>query len=288
MAKTIKFNLILDNQPVRNIDDLKNNFSIEDMLDVYKNGLLQRWLSVRGYNDYLNKVNSITAHSNTEIIQQLIKIFEMECDDDKIKESIAILEYVNERAALLEEYKKANYQVKSIIDDYHVGYESVIMDIIENKDNMPKIKANIQEIEKNYMGLFNLNYKDLYETLIEQAPLAVFAILMNDGMRSYFLDSECYIHEELNNFIQNRSWLKEKIGEELKIFKGDTEAYWKDIEPQGKKYMIIRMENGNYVRNVGKFGEELSSSDINGAFVILDGIDYKSRNANHELLYMEV
>ncbi|MBE2939755.1 hypothetical protein [Anoxybacillus flavithermus] len=288
MAKTIKFNLILDNQPVRNIDDLKNNFSIEDMLDVYKNGLLQRWLSVRGYNDYLNKVNSITAHSNTEIIQQLIKIFEMECDDDKIKESIAILEYVNEQAALLEEYKKANYQVKSIIDDYHVGYESVIMDIIENKDNMPKIKANIQEIEKNYMGLFNLNYKDLYETLIEQAPLAVFAILMNDGMRSCFLDSECYIHGELNNFIQNRSWLKEKIGEELKIFKGDTEAYWKDIEPQGKKYMIIRMENGNYVRNAGKFGEELSSSDINGAFVILDGIDYKSRNANHELLYMEV
>lgn len=40
MAKTIKFNLILDSNSVRNIDDLKNNFSIEDILDAYNNGLL--------------------------------------------------------------------------------------------------------------------------------------------------------------------------------------------------------------------------------------------------------
>lgn len=30
MAKTIKFNLICDNTPVRTIEDLQNNFSIED------------------------------------------------------------------------------------------------------------------------------------------------------------------------------------------------------------------------------------------------------------------
>ena len=49
MAKTIKFNLILDKQPVRTIDELRENFSIEDMLKYFKNGLLLRWLKVRGY-----------------------------------------------------------------------------------------------------------------------------------------------------------------------------------------------------------------------------------------------
>ena len=39
MAKTIKFNLICDNTPVRTIEDLQNNFSIEDVLDYYRNGL---------------------------------------------------------------------------------------------------------------------------------------------------------------------------------------------------------------------------------------------------------
>jgi len=55
MAKTIKFNLICDNTPVRTIEDLQNNFSIEDVLDYYRNGLLCRWLKVRGYEEELEK-----------------------------------------------------------------------------------------------------------------------------------------------------------------------------------------------------------------------------------------
>lgn len=49
MSKTIKFNLICDGNPVRNIEDLRDNFSIEDVLKVFHNGLLVRWLGVRGY-----------------------------------------------------------------------------------------------------------------------------------------------------------------------------------------------------------------------------------------------
>jgi hypothetical protein len=113
-------------------------------------------------------------------------------------------------------------------------------------------------------------------------------------MRSYFISSsnenanKQFIHRDIMKNVKNKSWIMGQLGEQLKIFKGDTESYWKDIEPKGKKCMVISMEAGNYVRNAGKFGEELSSNDINGAFVILDGIDYKSRNVDHELLYMEV
>lgn len=46
MAKTIKFNLICDEKPVRTIEDLQNSFSIEDVLNYYNNQLLHRWLRV--------------------------------------------------------------------------------------------------------------------------------------------------------------------------------------------------------------------------------------------------
>ena len=49
MAKTVKFNLILDGFPVRNLEGLREHFSIEDMLEYYNNGLLVKWLDVRGY-----------------------------------------------------------------------------------------------------------------------------------------------------------------------------------------------------------------------------------------------
>ena len=40
MTKTVKFNLILNDQAIRNLDDFRNNFSIEDVLNYYKNNLL--------------------------------------------------------------------------------------------------------------------------------------------------------------------------------------------------------------------------------------------------------
>jgi len=65
MAKTIKFNLILDGKPVRDIEGLQENFSIDDILLVYKNGLLEKWLKVRGFEDYLKKVEKINKNKET-------------------------------------------------------------------------------------------------------------------------------------------------------------------------------------------------------------------------------
>ena len=61
MAKTIKFNLICDEKPVRTIEDLQDNFSIEDIYRYYGNGLLLRWLDVRGYVAEAEKVKAISS-----------------------------------------------------------------------------------------------------------------------------------------------------------------------------------------------------------------------------------
>ena len=93
MAKTIKFNLICDNTPVRTIEDLQNNFSIEDVLDYYRNGLLCRWLKVRGYEEELKKVEEIRSEDSMGIIKELIRIFEIPCDPAEVEKSIYILKY---------------------------------------------------------------------------------------------------------------------------------------------------------------------------------------------------
>ena len=85
MAKTIKFNLICDEKPVRTIEDLQNNFSIEDVLEYYYNGLLQRWLKVRGYETELEKVSAITTEDSMEIIKDLIKIFEVSVEEEEVE-----------------------------------------------------------------------------------------------------------------------------------------------------------------------------------------------------------
>ena len=96
MAKTIKFNLVCDEKPVRTIEDLQNNFSIEDVLAYYDNKLLHRWLGVRGYNTELEAVSAITSSDPMEIIKELIRIFDVVTDEEKVEESIYMLKYLDE------------------------------------------------------------------------------------------------------------------------------------------------------------------------------------------------
>lgn len=144
MAKTIKFNLIMDGNPVRNLEGIRENFSIEDILKYFKNGLLVRWLEVRSYDKELEKVNAIDGNlDDLDLITELIKVFDVETDDKKIVTAIGILNYLNEENDLNKIYSENKFKKDQVIDDYHLGYNSLIYHIIENKDNMSMVKARI-------------------------------------------------------------------------------------------------------------------------------------------------
>ena len=159
MAKTIKFNLICDNTPVRTIEDLQNNFSIEDVLDYYRNGLLCRWLKVRGYEEELKKVEEIRSEDSMGIIKELIRIFEIPCDPAEVEKSIYILKYKVESESENEQYKQESYKVEGIIEDYQQGYRSLLNTIFENQNDAAQIKAAIQEIVEKYKWVLQYDYR---------------------------------------------------------------------------------------------------------------------------------
>lgn len=327
MAKTIKFNLICDGKPVRTIEDLQNNFSIEDVLVYYNNKLLHRWLEVRGYEEELEKVKSISTVDAIEIVKELIRIFDISNNDKEIEEKIYILIYMEKRKQLYSVYETQKNNIRSITDDYINGYLKLVAGILENPKDVAVIKANIAEMLSNYSWLVELDHRNLFYRLCDKSPLAIMCLLMNEQLRKYYLPvsekSEAVV--TMDGFSKSRAWMffgdkyvlkkddkgiegdrnimemfniiskmigtfsfKEDLGDNLKVFAGMTEGYWKDLEPKGKKYMIISMEAGDFVRSAGVSGEELGSKDIIYKFVIVDGIDYKSNSSEHKLLYMEV
>jgi len=83
--KQIKFNLILDGKPVRTIEELQDNFNLDDILDYFFNGLLEKWLKVRKYDSFLAQVQTIHAKIEiVEISKKLINIFDIELNDEAI------------------------------------------------------------------------------------------------------------------------------------------------------------------------------------------------------------
>lgn len=296
MAKTIKFNLICDNKPIRTIDDLQNNFLIEDVMEYYDNGLLDRWLEVRGYESELEKVRAITTDEVMEVAKQLIKIFNITVEDKKIEESIYILSFLKEREERFSIYQEKNYQMNKIIKDYQIRYQQLVDGMLSNPKDAAIIKANICEMVSNYTWIFELNHRALFYELMEQSSLAIMCLLMNEHSRKYYLiedENLTYdidieeMFEDICNMIQTNDF-KTELGENLITFSGITDGYWKDLEPKGKKYMIISMGQGDFVRAAGVSGGDLKSEDITNKFIILDGVDHKSKYSTHKLLYMEV
>lgn len=292
MAKTIKFNLILDDYPVRNLEGLQEHFSIEDMLKYFENGLLLRWLKVRGYDEQYAEVESIDKSlSKKEIVIALIKIFDViGMDSDYIEKAVGILTYLDEEKELNAIYKENAYAKKQIIDDYHSGYTALIMHMEENKENMALLKADVIQMEREYFGLFELNHYDLYSRLADSAPKAIFAILTRDAFRPFWIGEEATekIYNHIVTILLDSVKVKEILGDDLKIVNRDTQAMWDPIERAEVKVMVISIESGTFVKNAGAFSEKLGDTDVNDNLVIFNGLEYQCNDESYELLYMEV
>lgn len=299
MAKTIKFNLICDGKPIRTIEDLQENFCIEDVLKYYHNGLLQRWLDVRSYKDEHAKVAAIASNKDMDVIKELLQIFAVEMDEKKIEEGIYMLEFRQEKEVLYEAYQKDGFKVKSIVDDYAAGYRQLVDGIFDNPQDAAKIKANIAEMVNSYQWVLDLDYRNLFWELRAYSPLAIMCLLMNEGTRRYYLpapDEEMdsdkeQMYTNLKNLVIYEIFepdFAKMLGDNLHWFNGATEAYWKDMEANGKKYMILDIGEGDYVRAAGVKDGDMGREDVLGKFPILDGIDYKSNNTKTCLIYMEV
>lgn len=309
MAKTIKFNLICDNASIRTVEDLQNNFSVEDVLGYYHNGLLQKWLEVRGYMEALKKVKDIKATSDMEIVKQLIGIFNIETDMRKVEEAIYMMVYLEDEKEVLREYKKDKSDRDTIIKAYQDGYSKLIHVLYDVTDDSAKIKATIREIVEKYDWALRLHHRRLFWQLVKKSPLAIMCLLMNEGTRKFYLPMEITIKNEdgtersVTDTEQNsdkkemyteiirmlsREEVHKALEKDIKTYAGQTNGYWNDLEPKGRQFMIISMYDGDYIRPLGAMGEEYNYEAVKNKFLILDGIDFKSNSSDHTLLYMEV
>ena len=291
MAKTIKFNLILDNCPVRNLEGIQEHFSIEDMLKYFENGLLLRWLDVRGYQKQYEAVSRINNSLGAEeIITEMVKIFEVGMDDSDIEKAICILSYLDEERALNAVYKENAFAKKQIIDDYHAGFFALIAHMEINKDDMAILKADAIEMEREYLGLFTLAHREMYFRLLKSAPKAIFAILTRDAFRKYWIgeDAVAEIYNSIKTDLLPSTKAKEILGEDLKIVHRNTQAMWDPIERPEVKLMVISIASGTFVKNAGEFSEKLGNTDVNNKLLKFNGLEYQCNTESYELLYMEV
>ena len=76
---------------IRTLDDLRENFCVEDVLMHFEDGKLEKWLDVWNYKSELEAVRGLKASGKTnarEVLSELMRIFGAEMDEAEITLSL--------------------------------------------------------------------------------------------------------------------------------------------------------------------------------------------------------
>lgn len=286
MLKTIKFNLMINDRPVRSLPELQEHFHVQDIVKYHRSGLLQKWLQVRGYEEEAQKVAAVGLDDELKAAEELVRILCVGAKRETIQFAVEVLRFEQQRKQELRQIKEAVFQEQLVIHQYHQGYGALLDRMLAQPDDVGSTKASIIQIFETYASLFALDYRRFYYKFIANAPLVVLCTLMHASLRKVLLgDRE--INVALQSVYKNRTILNQ-VESHLKVFAGQTNSYWKDLEPSSKKCLIVSIKQGNCVRNQGNVGMELNADQANGQYLLLDGIDYKSHSDTDQLIYMEV
>lgn len=87
---------------------------------------------------------------------------------------------------------------------------------------------------------------------------------------------------------QNNEKLKNIFGDNLRSCSSKTAPYEKVLEESGKRYMVLKIGANDKVHSYGVYDQELCFGDVNGKFVILDGLAYMSDDDKTTIYYLEV
>ena len=222
---------------VRTLDELKENWDLEKVLNYYLNGKLQTWLTDRYYTELADEVAALDGITdNTELQHKLCGIFGIEMEDDVV--DVEAVAERNRRLEILRQYTADDAVLKNVdkvafnqeeLADLLDEDESVIY-LCDNKFSIPLSVRN-----KTYIGVGTVEVVINSKEYVDFSKLGIVFENVN-------------FNEEYNKLAVSDKILYEK-GKELE----DAEKYTEALEMYKK---AGEMGNADGLFRAGKFYHE--------------------------------
>jgi hypothetical protein len=177
MTKAIKFNLLLDKHPVRDLDDLLANFNLDDLLTAYHHShILHRWLEVRGLTAELEQLNAIKSTDEFTIARALCELFHETINAAEIQAAVYPFEFRQQQQQQLEQLASQQFNKEAVIKSYHAGYEQLCAEMLKKAEDYPFLKAAVNTLWTDYAQLFSVDFNRFFDAFIEKSPLTLLAL----------------------------------------------------------------------------------------------------------------
>ncbi len=210
--------------------------------------MLVKWLDVRNYKNELEKVKAIQATDARGILTELIKIFGVSDDPEEIRESLSVLDYLEERKKVHEDMKahgipdyekvkkerdELSKQVEELKEIQYTqtpeetsepeteveiheeapkpkkkSYDELVQEIIDNHKDLQHIYDCLDVITADYLDMLAERHSELFNRLYNNVPHVCYALLGHRVTRSFYALTQ----DEINSVYKNNLELKKDYG----------------------------------------------------------------------------
>ncbi|MDO2408418.1 hypothetical protein [Campylobacter magnus] len=144
---------------------------------------------------------------------------------------------------------------------------------------------NINEVNDENRGL---NLKDI---ISEQSSSEDKEYLKNinidtiDYIRFEYFEAICEL------FYKKLNFNAQDFPDVIKVFNGSTDGLWRDLVAKNKKVLVLKIAGSakaSKIPNDGETNEALGKEEIDGKFLILDGLNFQSSANTASIEYVEL
>ena len=197
---------MVDGKEVRTLDELRENFNLDDVLKHFYSGKLQKWLASRDYKHELDQVKDIASSNKLDVSCKLLDIFKIEYDKDDLK---YFIDETNQYKALDQETAAGNNSEQAQKNSSNIfpirtsklafacsdnvssgsygAYQRLIEEICMHDHKIDLIKQKLNIIVSEHLELYLKDRLNLIAIFISESPYAVLAMIDNPKAFNPFL-----------------------------------------------------------------------------------------------------
>ena len=158
MSTSFKFNLLVDGQKVRSLEELRKNFNLDDVLEYFFSGKLQKWLSSRDYKHELDQVKDIASSNKLDVNSKLLDIFKIEHD----KKELQYFNVDGQQVRTVEELRE-NFNLEDVLKHFYSGKLQKWLVSHDYKHELDQVKDiassnKILDVSSKLLDIFKIEY----------------------------------------------------------------------------------------------------------------------------------
>ena len=279
IRKPIRFNLQFYNGkesvPIRNLDDLTENMNIDDLVDSFLSGDLERWLRTLNETERADKVSKLDHNDKEKTLLNLFHALNLEFPESDVKETV--VRYLHQkamaqaRAAISNsspDAKQPSHVSKTTESaQIRVFNESRLNDYKQLKERLNYLNSQKLSSYKSLVSKLTNDYPDYLELdsagLIRKvkrgnSPLVLLNLLMNPKWNpvfssyargSFFVGYSkpnanlFFIEENISYLLDEMNVVQDNPEKPVKWidirYKHVSFNFWQKIVPEDKKVIVI-------------------------------------------------